>query len=237
MMLSHDRASFLDIMRNGVGFWFLWTLFFCKMLHYFVIRKICHNRPRIEFAVYLIMVVVGFWSQLRGFSNWMFYQHVCAMGIFLFLGEWMKERQHIYAKMIKKGWVAFPVVVVIIAYFNLPYSIVSGTFAVGSLKEVPIYLVVATLGTIFVLSVSSKISSCTLLEKAGVHSLWIYGVHTVIITSIVKTFSECGFYDNISPTTIVVLYIAICLLTFSLSLALGLMLSNTKVYKGIMGKW
>jgi hypothetical protein len=88
------------------------------------------------------------------------------------VGVYLRANPDLYEKSLKISWVMYPFVAV--ASFFKQYAFVAG---VGlSLFSIPIHLVCAYFGTMFLLIVCKKIDHCDWLEFWGKNSLVVYAL-------------------------------------------------------------
>lgn len=220
---------------HGVGFWFLWTLLFCRIIFYIMERYI--KSIWIKGILLLLMLICGFMSHLQGIPDYLYHQLTLCLCIFLFLGNQAKQHNTINNTLIQTGGV-FLAVILIITFFKVPYSIISGTINVGSLKELPGYLIIALSGTYFSLLVSKLLPHIPIIINAGKNSLGIYGFHFVILCLLVdmtaKILPSETLYTNIYAKMAV--YITLCTATYIISLALYLLLDRYDWFRKVTGK-
>lgn len=230
---SYD--SFINNLLYGVGFWFLWALFFSKMIVWGLIRTL-RKHPLFIVGLLLISVLIGYISFLNDYPNILYHQQFLAMSIFVYAGNQLRQHPILYQRLIKYGWGGYFLLMAIITIFQLPYSIISGNLVIGSCKEIPIYISTATFGTLFILQLSKIILPAPLLQRGGLHSLIIYGFHFPILCLLILVWKTFFGSSNSLATTIIV-YILVSFFTFILSLYLSICLSRASLYKYLTGKW
>lgn len=228
----HD---FLNEICHGVGFWFLWSLFTCRIIYFFMHKLIRKDVLKAIFC--LSMLVIAFFSHLNEFKDLFFHQMSFSLCIFIFLGQLCRKHQRIYEVFLSFGWLYIPLIIAI-TYFCIPYSIISGTMNVGSYKEIPVYLICAISGTFFCLWLSKYLTKIKLIEEAGKNSLNIYGFHFPILcllNSLVFVSVSGGIFE--SSTIIKILYYFIfSFLTLLISLHLSKILLRFYIFRLLTGK-
>ncbi len=86
---------------HGVGFWFLWTLLFCRIIFYMMERYI--KSIYIKGILLLLMLICGFMSHLQGISDYLYHQLTLCLCIFLFLGNQARKHNTINNALILTG--------------------------------------------------------------------------------------------------------------------------------------
>lgn len=178
IFLCETKDDIYIVLLNGTGFWFLYALFLSKTIVKIMHEVIGHIYA---FAIMLALVLFGYISCLLDLSNYCYHQQVFTMTICLYAGMWLRNKKEIYDLLMKYSLDIFFVLVAILTLLNIPYSIISGTLAIGSLKEIPVYLTYSLFGTFAVLKISKLINKCNYLENLGKLSLCIYGFHFLIL--------------------------------------------------------
>lgn len=108
-------------------------------------------------------------------SNPLYYQHALIASFWIYVGYGLRSYSTIYEKSLKWSLVIYPLVAVA-SFFKDP-CIVAGIYI--SVLTIPLHLVYAYFGTMFLLAVCKKIDTCGWLEFWGKNSLVVYALHFV----------------------------------------------------------
>ena len=223
-----------------LGFWFLWTLFFCKFINYALIRR-NQRTAMLVFTTIIALVMIRFATFLNFHfgdeGNWFFNQNVLVMFFFLHLGNVARIFKEKYTKFIPIGGCMF----LLLFFLNLviglkmPYV----TARIGDLDRayIPHYLAFALTGTMFVLFISKFIKTNSLLEDVGKHSLLIYGFHFIILKTFVVFLSNVLNFSTLTPVNTIVFFLVSCTLTFITSYFFSVLVANTRWLSFLTGKW
>lgn len=232
LLFCETKDDIYNVIFNGTGFWFLYALFLSKLIVKIMHEVIGHIYA---FVIMLTLVPLGYISYLLDFSNYCYHQQVFTMTICVYTGMWLRNRKEEYDFLMKYSLVIFIVSIGILTLLNIPYSIISGTLAVGSLKEIPIYITCSLLGTFAVLRISKLIDKCTYLENIGKLSLCIYGFHFLVLSLLV--YFTAGLINFNTLYVMIVYYLCICVSTCFFSYYLSKILMCTRVFRCAIGKW
>ncbi len=122
----------------------------------------------------LFVAGVALWYYKIG-TEVLFYKHALVASFWVYVGVYLRANPDLYEKSLKISWVMYPLVAV--ATFFKQVAFVAG---VGlSLPSIPLHLVYAFFGTMFLLAVCRKIEKCDWLEFWGKNSIVVYGLHFV----------------------------------------------------------
>lgn len=205
------------------GFWFLSALFIAKILYYFIRFITASSIVRFLLCMVPLFISVTLDNLLGSdYYNWFHYRNAMVMVPFLCLGEFMKN---FFTKENKKY--IFPISAVYlltIVSFKLfgwpeltPYTHLA--FFDFTWTDIPRYLIIATTGSVFMISIGWIIGQNKILEKFGKLSLLIYGFHLSLLMMIETLFAKIWV-----PQTMVsslVWYIIIAIVALVLSTLLG----------------
>ena len=196
---------------NGGNNWFVNALFLAKIVYWVIARIFKHNY--IQTAILVALMIIGVFSYSRGIPNVWRWQHALTLVFFLHLGKMLSRKE------IKKYWcvASFIVYASVIMYLlckNMNIPVIVNTFMFG-LYEIPVFIVLATTGTLFMLYFSRKINNSVFLEFCGKESLILYLTHLQILYLITPIVFKQNEIMPISTT------LGKCLLLFFSSFALS----------------
>lgn len=215
-------------------FWFLYALFYGKML-FWLLNKFVKDW-RAVLAILVVLAFVGTACNDHNVLGWNFMQYRQTFNLLLYLGVGHYFRQlKCQDCVIKYGSLAFLVGVALsrIVPFTIP-KVTAGFNC--TLPEEPAHIFFAMTGTLLMLWLSKQISHCLWLEEIGKKSLIIYVIHNTII---VHT-TDLLFRDLLNGTANVALSLAIIVLMIAVATATTYyicVLLNTKYLKRSLGKF
>lgn len=156
------------------GLWFLWAIIWGKIFVY-IIERIKINGGGKLCVSFLLLVLGVFLYQFNVGPEVVYYKHALVASFWIYVGVYLRANPDLYEKSLKISWIMYPFVA--LASFFKQYAFVAG---VGlSLFSIPIHLVYAYFGTMFLLIVCRMIGKCDWLEFWGKNSLVVYGLHFV----------------------------------------------------------
>lgn len=222
----------------GNGFWFLYTLFMCKILYWGIIRIRISQRWKDAglFLIALFMIRVASFCKghdLEDF-NYFYYQNVLSMFLFLHIGAFLKQftSQHDRLFLIGTLLFFFLLALHLLYDFYMPFV----TAGISSLDRVyiPNYILFGLSGSFSILYISKTINSCRILEKVGQLSLLIYGFHFIVLKLV-----TCLLFTIIHPdiVQINVFFLLSCTITTVLTFLLSIFISRKKEFSFLTGKW
>lgn len=178
----HDFNTY-KLIRFISPFWFIIALFWAKQIHYFL-RKV---RNRCVSVLYLLLCFIGVILH-NFFMDYWWIQHAFIFAIFIYCGEYLKTKTIILEKL---SVCVLPYVLYIICYSFFSNKLPSITEGVDlEMWQLPLFLISAILGTLFILYICNKIKSSYVLEYLGRNSLVIYCLHFTFMSIFYITFSE-----------------------------------------------
>lgn len=159
-------------LENGGGLWFLQAMIIAKLILY-GIRRI-NNTFFWDVLICLILLCMGVaLNQFKIGPNPFFYKHALIASFWIAVGQWLKEKPAIYEKAINKSIYVYPIVAV--ASF---FKCTSFTASISiSLLTIPLHIIYAFVGTMFVLKICSMIKESKGLEYWGKNSITVYALH------------------------------------------------------------
>lgn len=160
---------------RGGELWFLWALFWGKIIVYLVeIIRPSGGGYKVIVTLFLLVLGVAL-NQYKIGENILYYQHGLIASLWIHVGYCLRLYPTIYEKSLKWSLVVYPLVAV--ASFFKDASIVAGIYI--SILTIPLHLVYAYTGTMFLLAICKNIRTCRWLELWGRNSLVVYALHFV----------------------------------------------------------
>lgn len=219
------------------SYWFLSALFIAKVIYYFI-RKVSRQVwLRVLFTVLCLAVSVLLDESLgKDYANYFHYRNALAMVPFLCLGELIKPLFEKKNKGLLIG-VSLLYFIFLLSYRLLgwpsltPYSHMA--YFDFSVLDIPRYLLFATTGSFFILTIAWFIRSNDLLSKLGTLSLLIYGFHAMVLSLIIRLFSL--FWIPETKLSAGALYLVIALLALAVSAIIGHFFMRSKL-RFLLGK-
>lgn len=228
---------FYLIFFHGFGFWFLWSLFTCKIAYWLMLRLL-HNRVCMLFLM-IVICFVGVYckSHVWFIPNFAYWKQSMVILIFLFIGHQMKlhapsfENKHY---ILSGGLFILSLIILNIADIHIPFMT---AFIDVSIMEVPLYLFLAITGTLTLFGICRWIGHNYFLEDLGKLSLIIYGVHSVVLKILVKYANQSSVLNMETSFDAYVFYFFTCVFTLLISYVIAKNISKCEYLKLLTGKW
>lgn len=230
-LINHDYVinSILASFSGGFGLWFLWALLWGKIIVYLVEKIKISGGGKL--CISLILLVLGVTlHQLKLGPDIFYYKHALVASFWIYVGVYLRANPYVYDKSLKISWMLYPLVAVATFFFK-------SAFVLGvlpSLFSIPVHLVYAYVGSLFLLAVCKKIEKCNWLEYWGNNSLVVYGLHFVPLL----------FFANLlfaairpeSPVTFIAYFIVLYTIEYSICWLL-MKLFQLKPFTWMIGKF
>ena len=192
-------------------YWFLEALFLARIVFWLALKYL--HREWQRWVVLLLLLITGVWlnHQMDGktaipsdFANYFHYRNAMCMTIFIGLGHWLKKH-----KTLVEPYYSYAFIVYLVAMSTAWYLGYQGVIPVYNhtcgmtFKQIPVYLMFATLGTFATVWISKMINHSDWLEYFGKGSIVVYTMHffclRVIVTVLkpfftLTTIVETAFY-------------------------------------------
>ena len=172
-------AGLFDFSNTGVP-WFIAAMFICRIVYYFLSKLHIRKRWMLICVIYLGGV---FLNEYDVFSNTLFHRHACLMLPYLALGQFLKEHNDVYRRMLPMcayiGMVAISVEWLITQIdwhcFLKDFCIPSHDDSISfGFYNFPLHIFNCITGTAAVLYISRLIGKNKFLETIGSGTLFIY---------------------------------------------------------------
>ncbi len=215
------------------SFWFLVALFWSKQIYYFI-RRI---NVILSVTVLILLFVIGSLLIINKVDErcWIF--HAMVFVPFLSCGEFLKNRKDVLDKYLI---CIVPYVIIFIIYkiffyntsFNqMPYI---AAVAVTKIWQLPIFMIAAVAGSVFIIAFSKFIDHNDILEYFGKNSLIIYCLHLTFMSIYYQLFASCinrmGIQDSVAALVVMLAFVILMMIVCS-------WLLNQKYLKWLLGKF
>lgn len=221
------------------GYWFVYALFICRILYWLIHRYIKNDYLHwiLLLSGLIISVISNHPFQLGDkeviIPNYFFWKNAGANLIFLSIGFKFKTALH-KKNLLKMSSITF----LLLIYFNIVdggkitvYTMSSNIF----LKDIPMFLALAFLGTMFIIYISYSLQENLLLQKFGKQSLLVYLTHGLYLNLCIDFTNRYILHPN-NILTSIIFYILVALTTIT-SCWLTIKLFEKKQLSWILGKW
>lgn len=188
LLVTHQDLYlvFLNVIKNGGTLWFIQALIIAKVICYTIYRMFKSNvLLMIITAVLLILGVVL--NQFTIGFNLFYYQHGLVASFFVALGLFLKDNAYIYEKLLKICLWGYPFIGIINFWYSPNITAVLSVW----IKAVPLFLLLSTCGTLFLLSICKRINENKWIEYWGQNSLIVYALHFAPLVFLFKYLYIC----------------------------------------------
>lgn len=231
-----ELASFTRrVFWMGGIHWFLPSLFASKMI-YWVLNKYLRN----QFLIWVMLFVLfgyGYMANNYGLfpRKWWNTPQVCDLTIFLAIGQYYKNTTINKVKILRYSTFIFVGVLIcfFLAHLKMPY--IAAGYQIKELWQLPAHLLVATVGSFFLLLICKAIDHNALLEYFGKGSLVIYLVHSYVIKFLLIHWGDAQLAE-ISILSSACLFVVIFVLIAAVSCGV-VWLCEKSFFRWLVGKW
>lgn len=221
------------------GYWFVYALFICRII-YWSIHKYIKN----DFLHWILLFFgltisiisdfpLHFGDKEVTIPNIFFWKNAGANIIFLAIG--FKYKASLFRKNILK--ISSFIFLALLTYFSMGGGKIT-VYTMSSnilLMDIPRFLVLAFLGSMFIIYISYSLKENLLLENFGKQSLLVYLAH-VLYLNLYIDFTNRYLLQPDSIFTSVLFYILVAIITIT-SCWLTIKLFEKKQLSWILGKW
>lgn len=210
--------------------WFLSVLFICKMI-VFAIKKAEINRFFIS-SVLLFLCILGIWlGAINDPTNYFCYKHCLVSLFFVYLGTEVKRIGLLEKTCLLYGAIAFIIIQIIGYLIKQPFPMFTWWIGIQH-KYIPVFIILALLGTCFILWISKKIKKNMVLEYFGKNSLIVYCLHMPFVHFFYSIFYIGDDRSSVLQiTNSFVGFLFVCLAMLPI-----IVLFNTRILKLLAGK-
>lgn len=190
-LVLRRTALFVTVGRESYFYvfeatWFFTALFFARILQWLVVHYF--KKDLIQFLVWATLMAISFGITHfyarnniplpSHFANFLHYRNGLAMGIFLWMGYFVRKQD--FLKPFMLGGAVIYLVLIIVSFNLEPFGVLwapsyTHTWGFG-IKAIPKFILYSTTGSACILLFSYFIGKCSFLEYCGRNSGIIYGV-------------------------------------------------------------
>lgn len=161
----------------GLSFWFLPVLFLSKIMSWPIFRFISDNWYR-ALGCALFFFVAVFLTKLDIFPDYWYWKSSLAFVLFIFIGVFLRNNSKLPI-LLKAGVIAYSLLMILVV--SQKWSVPMIGYSIGCrLSQIPLLLLLATSGSLFIMQLSRWIRTCRWLEEIGKACLIIYCSHWFI---------------------------------------------------------
>lgn len=221
------------------GYWFVYALFICRITYWLIYKYIKND------FLYWILLLLGltisimsdtpfhFENKEMSIPNIFFWKNAGANLIFLAIG--FKYKATLFRKnLLKISSLAFLLLLTSIYIKGGKITIYTMSANI-LLQDIPIFLALALLGSMFVIYISYSLKENLLLENFGKQSLLVYLIH-VLYLNLYIDFTDRYLLHPDSILTSILFYGLVAITTIT-SCWLTIKLFEKKQLSWIFGKW
>lgn len=161
----------------GLSFWFLPVLFLSKILSWPIFHFISNNWYRAIGCVLFFSVAVLL-TKYDIFPDYWYWKSSLAFIFFIFIGIFLRNNSNLPI-LLNAGVIVYSLLMILVVLQK--WSIPMIGYSVDCrLSQIPLLLLLATSGSLFIMQISRWFHSCRWLEEVGKASLVIYCSHWFI---------------------------------------------------------
>lgn len=232
-----DSLSGFYQLITTLPYWFLWVLFGCKL----ICRCIRTIHDYLQVLLLVCLVGVGFWLKFADCDNPFYVQNICVSAFFVCIGAKLRKYKTLYEKYENKAMfatiVSFIASMCILIHFVLPRPIITGMLVVGGMKEYPLFIFLATTGSISLIAISKFINQCKLLQLLGMYSLILYCLQEkALYYSAELVNSTIGLSGN-GLCIDIFLQLLVIAMSITICTMVAYVFNRYKYFKVLTGKW
>ncbi len=233
--LSFQHLSNLRFWLVDKGPWFIFALFWCKLVYWFLHKFSVLKQVSIVAIIYLLGLVL---ARIELLPNVQAHLHAMLLLPYLTFGAFLKDRRDLLDKYLKPvallGGVLVTIqwIIVITWGWSMPY--LDANISV-SVKTFPLHIFNSISGTAFIVYISQLIGSSPFLETLGKGTLLLYlgnGLFQTIATKLAY---------SIIPSTTYISCLIIHLVAYLLCIVIGYVavkiVYSKKYLSWLVGKW
>lgn len=215
----------------GTKFWFLTSLFFSKILYWFI-QKYVRNQYWALIALLLISLLGTILNDMDLFPNYWWHRQTLDLTVFLHIGQMLKEKlNNKRLTYIALFFYIFSLGLCYLTGAKIPH--VTAGFST-TINLWPVHICLSVFGSILLLKICMFIKNSVVLEYWGKNSLTIYLFQDVAITAVLAFCKRYLQTDNtlLSFTVIMIMWASILCILSIISKIL-----ESKYLKWTLGKW
>lgn len=227
--LSDISRIFRQIVVYGGDFWFLYAMFFCKVIYYYLNKYLSR---RWLFGTLALMSLLG--SLLNEFDllpNYFWHRQILDFTLFVGIGHHLKQYLQVWTL---RKWATPYFIVVVTSYLvcgtHLP--IVTAGFN-SSLAFWPIHILLSITGSCCVIAVAKTIGKAGLTSYIGTRSMMVYIIQVYANGYFLHLFAS-KLISDFYAESVIATFVIVCSIV-ALSLFVEYVLDRTPL-KFVLGK-
>lgn len=216
---------------TGCMYWFITSLFFAKILYWFMIKHIKNKYFILFFLICLSFIGITI-HEFNLIPNIWYVFQLCDMAVFLALGHFLKGK-----KLSSNFYIFAAVSYILIIGLCYYYNVRIPHFTAGintTIYNWPLHIYLSIIGSLLFLKVCSLIKNQCFFEFLGKNSLIIYMLHMFLITIFLKVFFPLLQEPSLWESFIVIYSIFLAVLG---TLSIVAYFMNKKYLKWMLGRW
>lgn len=221
------------------GYWFIYSLFICRIIYWLIHRYITNEYLHwILLLSGLVVSIVSDYPFHIGDSeviipNIFFWKNALANLIFLAIG--FKYKNVLFMKsLLGMSSILFFILLFFLALLEDKITVYTMSANI-LLEDIPIFLILAFLGSMFIIYVSFLLKQISLLEKFGKQSLLVYLIHGLYLNLCIDFTNRYILHpDNILNSILFYVLVAVITVMFCW---FTIKLFEKKQLSWILGKW
>lgn len=177
------------------GLWFFSSLFLAKEIYWIVNKSF--EKWSVKFVVLFILTVFGVAAGKYGkiIPNFWYWKQAMTFGIFLMIGHWMRMVDFRRWYWLGLGFM-YPLSIMFLR-FVLHYDIpgVGYNFRLD-IYDIPIFILLAVMGTVFVMNIAISVRNSVVLSFFGFWSGFVYALHFDLLDHVAIPFLSNVLYPS-----------------------------------------
>lgn len=225
-----SRLLSLKFWFSGASFWFLFALFFSKIVIWLYIRY-CNVSLSLFLSIAFVFIGVYF-NKVCSFNIFCVF-HALVSILFVYLG-YLTRANNLLNVVCNKYFVWIYIILLCsikLLGFDIP-SVTAGIWI--TIKQIPIFIILALSGTASLIWLCKLIEKDAFLEFFGRNSLIVYGTHYpylgVISYFVLSIYYPRSFYEGI-------LFVIVDLILILFACYLTIKIFSIKLFRYTIGKW
>lgn len=245
-------SCFIDLVQHGninklvVSFvnyqthcnlWFLFALIGSKTIVYYLHTLLPSPRSHsilIHFICLILLLVGVFGNNHYSTYNIIAIYQTLIASFFYLLGYDMKTYCEIFKQLKRYSFYLFPIVIILFKMLNILFPVFTAGIVI-SLFQIPSFIVLSVLGTMFTLRVSEIIGKSEILEFAGRNSLVIYALHFIPLLNLFPIIYNAT-NANSSFINFIVFILCLYSIEYICCFAMAYIFACTKI-RLLIGRW
>lgn len=220
-----------NIIMKGGMYWFLTSLFFAKILYWFMNKHIKNKYVILFFLICLSFIGITIHEYNLIPNIWYVFQ-LCDLAVFLALGQFFKGK-----KLSSNFYIFAAVSYILIVGLCYYYNVRIPHFTAGintTICNWPLHIYLSIIGSLLFLKLCSLIKNQCFFEFLGKNSLIIYMLHMFLIPIFLKVFFPLLQEPSLWESFIVIYSIFLSVLG---TLSIVAYFMNKKYLKWMLGRW